>query len=45
VIALPIMAVVVPLFTAPDIGRMVHYVQKRMLTKNAVKVSWFCLAQ
>lgn len=32
------MAVVLPLFVAPDIIRIVHYVQKRMLTKNAVKV-------
>ena len=37
-IALPIMAIVLPLFIAPDIRRMVHYVQKWMLTKKVVKV-------
>ncbi|KAJ7510487.1 magnesium transporter [Mycena galericulata] len=36
-IALPVMALVLPIFIAPDIKRMVHYVQKRILTKKAVK--------
>ncbi|KAJ6562659.1 hypothetical protein B0H19DRAFT_101692 [Mycena capillaripes] len=36
-IALPIMAILLPLFIAPDIRRMIHYVQKRMLTKKVVK--------
>ncbi|KAJ7746354.1 magnesium transporter [Mycena metata] len=38
IIALPVMAVVLPIFVVPDIKRMIHYVQKRMLTKKAVKV-------
>ncbi|KAJ7325877.1 hypothetical protein DFH08DRAFT_787469 [Mycena albidolilacea] len=38
IIAAPIMALVLPLFIAPDIMRIVHYLQKRMLTKNVVKV-------
>ncbi|KAJ7485855.1 magnesium transporter [Mycena latifolia] len=36
-IALPIMSVVIPLFVAPDIQRLVHYVQKRALAKRAVE--------
>ncbi|KAJ7485857.1 hypothetical protein FB451DRAFT_1231275 [Mycena latifolia] len=36
-IALPVMSVVVPLFVAPDIRRLVHYVQKRALAKRAVE--------
>jgi len=36
-IALPVMAVVLPIFIIPDIKRMIHYVQKRILTKKAVK--------
>ncbi|KAJ7785209.1 magnesium transporter [Mycena maculata] len=36
-IALPIMAIVVPLFTAPDIQRIVHYFRKRKLTEKVVK--------
>jgi hypothetical protein len=32
------MAIVVPIFVVPDIKRMVHYVQKRILAKKAVKV-------
>src|SRR6201996_5064833 len=36
-IALPVMAIVLPIFIVPDIKRMVHYVQKRMVTKKVVK--------
>ncbi|KAJ6586423.1 magnesium transporter [Mycena vulgaris] len=36
-IALPIMAIVVPSFVAPDIQRMVHYIQKRALAKKVVE--------
>ncbi|KAF8190242.1 hypothetical protein K438DRAFT_1676097 [Mycena galopus ATCC 62051] len=36
-IALPIMCIVLPLFLAPDMQRMAHYVQKQMLTKKVVK--------
>ncbi|KAJ7923388.1 magnesium transporter [Mycena leptocephala] len=36
-IALPIMAIVLPLFLAPDIQRMVHHVRKQMLTQKVVK--------
>ncbi|KAF7360783.1 Magnesium-like protein [Mycena venus] len=36
-IALPIMVVIVPLFVAPDIKRLVRHVQKRLLTRNVVK--------
>lgn len=32
------MAVVLPIFIYPDIIRMVHYVQKKVATKKAVKV-------
>ncbi|KAJ7454681.1 magnesium transporter [Mycena latifolia] len=37
IIALPVMAVVLPIFIVPDIKRMIHYVQKRILTKKVVK--------
>ncbi|KAJ7183207.1 magnesium transporter [Mycena filopes] len=37
IIALPVMAIVLPVFVIPDIKRMIHYVQKKMLTKRAVK--------
>ncbi|KAJ6570112.1 magnesium transporter [Mycena vulgaris] len=37
IIALPVMAIVLPIFIVPDIKRMIHYVQKRMLTKKVVK--------
>jgi len=37
IIALPVMAIVLPIFIVPDIKRVVHYVQKRMVTKKAVK--------
>ncbi|KAJ7671546.1 magnesium transporter [Mycena polygramma] len=37
IIALPVMAVVLPVFVVPDIKRMIHYVQKRMLAKKVVK--------
>ncbi|KAJ7650745.1 magnesium transporter [Roridomyces roridus] len=36
-IALPVMAIVLPIFIVPDIKRMIHYVQKRYLAKKAVK--------
>jgi hypothetical protein len=38
IIALPLMAVVLPVFIVPDIKRMIHYVQKRILAKKIVKV-------
>ncbi|KAJ7765334.1 magnesium transporter [Mycena metata] len=37
IIALPIEVIIVPLFLGPDIRRLVHYMQKRMLTKRAVE--------
>lgn len=37
IIALPVMAIVLPIFIVPDIKRMIHYVQKRMLTKKVAK--------
>ena len=39
VIALPLMAIVVPVFLWSDIQRMVHYVRKRIITRNVKKVS------
>ncbi|KAJ7193572.1 magnesium transporter [Mycena pura] len=36
-IALPIMAIVLPLFLGPDIRRMVHYARKKVLTRKAIK--------
>ncbi|KAK7032805.1 magnesium-like protein [Favolaschia claudopus] len=36
-IAIPVMAVVLPIFIVPDIKRMIHYIQKRVLTKKIVK--------
>ncbi|KAJ6489812.1 hypothetical protein C8R45DRAFT_991866 [Mycena sanguinolenta] len=36
-IALPIMAIIIPLFLSPDIERLVHYVRKQLLTKKVVK--------
>ncbi|KAF9016191.1 hypothetical protein BDZ89DRAFT_1022900 [Hymenopellis radicata] len=36
-IGLPVMAVVIPTFLAPDIRRFFHYVHKRMITKEAIK--------
>jgi len=38
-IAIPVMAVVVPIALWSDVKKMVHYLQKRVATKNAVKVS------
>ncbi|KAG6330165.1 hypothetical protein ID866_8925 [Astraeus odoratus] len=38
-IAIPVMVIVIPMFTWPDIRRMVHYAQKRFATrKRSVKV-------
>ncbi|KAJ6608685.1 hypothetical protein B0H10DRAFT_2067021 [Mycena sp. CBHHK59/15] len=37
IIALPLMAIVLPIFIVPDIKRMIHYFQKRILTKKVVK--------
>ncbi|KAJ7032382.1 magnesium transporter [Mycena alexandri] len=37
IIALPIEAIILPLFLGPDIKRLVHYMQKRILTKRAVE--------
>ncbi|KAJ7163946.1 magnesium transporter [Mycena crocata] len=37
IIALPVMAIVLPIFIVPDIKRMIHYVQKRIITKKVVK--------
>ncbi|KAJ7116472.1 hypothetical protein C8R44DRAFT_792640 [Mycena epipterygia] len=37
IIALPVMAIVLPIFIVPDIKRMIHYVQKRVLTKKVQK--------
>ncbi|KAF7359898.1 Magnesium-like protein [Mycena venus] len=36
-IAVPIMVIIVPLFVAPDIKRMIHYFQKQAVTKKAIK--------
>ncbi|KAG7100027.1 hypothetical protein E1B28_001813 [Marasmius oreades] len=36
-IAIPIMAVIIPLFLMPDIKRVIRYIGKRMSTKKAVK--------
>jgi len=36
-IALPVMSILVPLFTWPDIKRLIHYVEKRMTSDVAVK--------
>ncbi|KAL0952003.1 hypothetical protein HGRIS_008654 [Hohenbuehelia grisea] len=36
-IAIPVMAIVIPMFTAPDLSRVWHYIQKKMLAKKAVK--------
>ncbi|KAF7351981.1 Magnesium-like protein [Mycena venus] len=35
--ALPIMAIILPLFLVPDIRRVIHYVRKKMLTRKVVK--------
>ncbi|KAF7345241.1 Magnesium-like protein [Mycena sanguinolenta] len=37
VIALPVMAIILPLFLGPDIERLVHYVRKKVLTNKAVR--------
>ncbi|KAH7922677.1 hypothetical protein BV22DRAFT_1197242 [Leucogyrophana mollusca] len=37
VIALPVMAIVVPIFTLPDIRRIIHYMMKRFASKQRVK--------
>ncbi|KAJ7599344.1 hypothetical protein C8J56DRAFT_916485 [Mycena floridula] len=37
IIALPVMAIVIPLFTFSDIKGMIHYIHKRITTKKAVK--------
>ncbi|KAJ6577447.1 magnesium transporter [Mycena capillaripes] len=37
IIALPVMAIVLPIFIVPDIKRIIHYVQKRILAKKIVK--------
>ncbi|KAF8899336.1 magnesium transporter [Infundibulicybe gibba] len=36
-IALPVMAIVLPIFILPDLKRILHYIQKKMATKKAVK--------
>ncbi|KAI0321257.1 hypothetical protein OF83DRAFT_1168596 [Amylostereum chailletii] len=36
-IALPVMAIVIPIFLRNDIQRMIHYVQKRLLVKRVKK--------
>lgn len=36
-IALPIMVILVPLFVAPDIRRVVRYVEKRAMTRRVVE--------
>ncbi|RDB29445.1 Cobalt/magnesium transport protein CorA [Hypsizygus marmoreus] len=36
-IAIPVMAIVIPAFCLPDIYRLIHYMQKKMSTKKAVK--------
>ncbi|TFY79352.1 hypothetical protein EWM64_g4661 [Hericium alpestre] len=36
-IALPLMAIVVPIFTMPDLRRLIHYVKKRMVAKKVKK--------
>jgi hypothetical protein len=33
------MVIILPLFLAPDIRRVIHYVQKGMLTRKVAKVS------
>ncbi|KAJ7784832.1 magnesium transporter [Mycena maculata] len=37
IITLPVMAIVIPVFIASDIQRMIHYVQKRFLANKAVE--------
>lgn len=37
-VAIPIMAVIIPLFVLPDIKRMIHYVEKRISANQAMKV-------
>lgn len=36
------MAIVVPLFTGPDIMRTFHYIKKKMIAKKVKKVCMFC---
>ena len=43
-IAIPVMAVLIPLSTLPDIKRLVHYAQKKMMAKSALLV-WLSLTQ
>lgn len=38
IIAIPLMAIVIPLFTFSDIRSGIHYVHKKMTAKEAVKV-------
>ena len=40
IIAIPVMAIVVPLFLWNDIQRLVHYMQKRMIVKRVKRVSF-----
>ncbi|KAJ3865714.1 magnesium transporter [Lentinula novae-zelandiae] len=36
-IAIPVMLVVIPMFLMPDLKRMLHYIQKRMVSQKALK--------
>ncbi len=42
IIALPVMAVVLPMFIAPDIVRIVHYCKKKMTAQRAKKTVKVC---
>lgn len=39
IIAIPLMAIVVPLFLLNDLKRMVHFVQKKIIAKDVKKVA------
>ncbi|KAJ3782239.1 magnesium transporter [Lentinula aff. detonsa] len=36
-IAIPVMLVVIPMFLMPDLKRMLHYIEKRMVSQKALK--------
>ncbi|KAJ8475432.1 hypothetical protein ONZ45_g15609 [Pleurotus djamor] len=40
-IAIPVMLVVIPVFVAPDIARLWHYLKKKMMTNKVAKVGSF----
>ena len=44
-IAIPLMAIVIPVFLYGDVVRMVHYIQKKILVTKVEQVRYDCMPQ